>query len=193
MKECYELYLDEEKIKTFKTRKEAHSYIEKNYNNKLPEMNYEPLGVGDLEIWENDFLCIEIRRFSKGKVDVIGLLKGVRKSDIVKKRDIVEVNTTKYMPCTPKRTRIFTTGKLMEEANDGKIIEKDGKKYISKRGKDGKYRWNRYYTKNYQTGGRKSPKEAAKNFDNGIKMMGVDGSIWIVREQSNGVKKWFKN
>ena len=49
-------------------------------------------------------------------------------------------------------------------------------------------------TKKYSTaGGRKSPGFSATKFPRGTRKKGLDGNIWVIRINTNGVKRWSKN
>lgn len=203
MKESYEVYIDEIKICTFKNRDDAHSYIKGKHGVILPFLEYEPTGMGNLEVWQNAMTRIEIRRSAKGKMDVGKLLKEhLRDSgkEEPKQKQIKEVNTQIVMPTTPRRTRIKGTNK---KAVEGEIVVRNGQQWIGKKGKDGKVRYTKYYEKNYETVGgvkektntvakRQAPKAPAKEFSEGTRKKGLDGKFWIARKQKNGAMRWFK-
>ena len=213
MKESYEVYVDEAKICTFRDRDLAHDYVKTQHKVLLPFLEYEPIGMGNLEVWQNAMIRIEIRRSIKGKFDVTKLIKNHIKATsktedsndvvIVGKERKGEVNTVSAMPCTPRRTKIYVKGKKTESAVDGKIINRKGQQFIGKKGKDGKVRWAKYYEKNYETIGgvkekttgsskRQAPKDPAKNFKEGIRKKGLNGKFWMAKKQANGKMKWFK-
>lgn len=196
MNESYEVYINDIRVKKFTTREDAHKYINKEHQEFMPYLEYNPIGAGSLEIWENGFMHIMNARKTKGKFDIIGLLDShQQKNNPSRKVTFNEVNITKVMPCTPKRTRIYNDSKKLEKAKEGKIIEKDGKKYISKKDKNGNYKWVRHHEENYSktsTTKRKSPKLPAKNFDEGTVKKGMDGKFWKVIITANGQKRWSK-
>lgn len=204
MRESYEVYVDEIKICTFKNRNEAHQYIKERHSIVLPFLEYEPIGMGNLEVWQNAMIRIEIRRSAKGKLDIPKLLKEHLQissdKNTNKQNTNNEVNTTLVMPTTPRRTRIVGTNK---KAVEGEIVVRNNQQYIGKKGKDGKVRYTKYYEKNYETVGgvkektntvtkRQAPKASAKNFTEGTKKKGLDGNFWIAKKQKNGQMKWFK-
>lgn len=203
MKESYEVYVDEIKICTFKNRDAAHEYVRKKHSVILPFLEYEPTGMGNLEVWQNAMNRIDIRRSAKGKMDIVKLLKEhLRDSgkEEPKQHSTREVNTRIIMPTTPHRTRIRGSNK---KAIEGEIIVRDGQQWIGKKGKDGKVRYTKYYEKNYETVGgvkekintiakRQAPKEPAKQFEEGTRKKGLDGKFWIARKQKNGAMRWFK-
>jgi hypothetical protein len=203
MKESYEVYVDEIKICTFRNRDSAHAYIKERHSIILPFLEYEPTGMGNLEVWQNAMTRIEIRRSAKGKMDLNKLLKEHLKSsgkEDIKERQQKEVNTQIVMPTTPRRTRIRGSNK---KAVEGEIITRDGQQWMGKKGKDGKVRYTKYYEKNYETVGgvkektntvskRQAPKTPAKEFKEGTRKKGLDGKFWIVRRQKNGAMRWFK-
>ena len=188
----YEIYLNEDKVYECDTRKEAHGYIEKNHNDLMPFLEYEPLGDGCLECWTNGVIDIKIVRIKKGKINIEKLLADHTQKDEKEREIIVEKNTEKITPLTPRRTRM-KGDKKMEKAGEGKTKkDKDGKMWISKKNKKGEYKWTRYYDDNYENNKRKSPKLAAKNYDEGTVKKGMDGKMWQVKILSNGNKKWFR-
>ena len=42
-------------------------------------------------------------------------------------------------------------------------------------------------------GGRRSPGLSATKFPRGTRKKGLDGNIWVIRINTNGVKRWSKN
>lgn len=200
MKESYEIYVDEDKICTFKSRDSAHQYVQEKHGILMPFLEYEPTGMGNLEVWQNPMIRIEIRRSIKGKIDVPKILgehiKSTTKNNYTE-NERKEINTSSAMPCTPRRTRIYIKDKK-SNAEEGKVIDIDEEKYIGKKGKDGKIRWAKYYEKNYETIGgvknvkRQAPKEMAKNFTEGTQKKGENGKMWVVKTQKNGQMRWFK-
>jgi len=195
MKDYYEIYIDEKKIGKSLTRNDAYEYINEEYSKMMPFLEYNPTGVGDIDVWENGILKIEIRRICNNNrcMDVIKILEAHLKSKKVvkeKTREIEEVNVQKVMPCTPRRTRIKKDDGKLVKGQDGQIIEKDGVKYISKKGK-----WSPYYENNYNkisTTKRKCPKTMAKEHKEGTVKKGLDGKMWVVKLMANGNKKWVK-
>lgn len=200
MKEFYEIYVDEVKICSFKNRESAHQYLREKHAYILPYLEYEPIAMGNLEVWQNPTVRIEIRRSFKGKMDIHKLLNDHLKNIINNntneniKNEVKEINTSIAMPCTPRRTKIITKNDKKETAEEGKIIIVNDEEYIGKKGKDGKVRWAKYYKKNYETvaNKRQAPKEMAKNFKEGTQKKGENGQMWIVKKQKNGSLKWFK-
>jgi len=199
MKHFYEIYVNENRIGKSACRQDAYEYIQEEHGDIMPFLEYNPIGVGDIEIWENGLLKLEIRKMysSAIKVDVIKVLDSNIKNNKNLKGKIrfIEKNVTKVMPCTPTRTRIKKDNGKMEKANEGKIIEKNGKKYISKKDKNGNYKWNIYQEEKYSktsTTKRKSPKLPAKDYKEGTVKKGLDGNNWIVKKLANGNKKWMK-
>lgn len=205
MRENYEVYVDEIKICTFKNRDEAHQYIREQHAVILPFLEYEPTGMGNLEVWQNAMTRIEIRRSAKGKMDIAKLLKEHLKDnnnnkEIIKDYQQKEINTQLVLPTTPRRTRIKGTNK---KAVDGEIVTRNGEQFIGKKGKDGKVRYTKYYEKNYDTVGgvgektntvskRQAPENPAKNYKEGTCKKGLDGNSWIAKKQKNGSMRWFK-
>lgn len=193
MKDYYEIFVDDNKIGKSLTHNDAVGYVQEEYSNMMPFLEYNPTGVGDIDIWENGILKIEIRRVCKGNrcIDIIKILdSSIKKLKEPRERDSEEVNVQKVMPCTPRRTRIKKDNGDLEKAKDGQIIEKDGIKYISKKGK-----WSPYYENNYNktaTSKRKCPKTAAKEYKEGTVKKGLDGKMWLVKVLANGNKKWIK-
>lgn len=195
MKDYYEIYIDEKKIGKSLTRKDAYEYIKEEYSNMMPFLEYNPTGVGDIDVWENGILKIEIKRICRNNycTDIIKILEAhIKNNNKIKEKDrkIEEVNVQKVMPCTPRRTRLKKDNGNLEKAEDGKIIEKDGVKYISKKGK-----WSVYYENNYNkisNTKRKCPKTMAKEHKEGTVKKGLDGKMWIVKLMANGNKKWVK-
>ena len=191
MKESYEVYVDEAKICTFRDRDLAHDYVKTQHKVLLPFLEYEPIGMGNLEVWQNAMIRIEIRRSIKGKFDVTKLIK----------------NHIKATSKTEDSNDVVIVGKErkgeVNTAVDGKIINRKGQQFIGKKGKDGKVRWAKYYEKNYETIGgvkekttgsskRQAPKDPAKNFKEGIRKKGLNGKFWMAKKQANGKMKWFK-
>lgn len=193
MKDYYEIFVDDNKIGKSLTHDDAVGYVQEEYSNMMPFLEYNPTGVGDIDIWENGILKIEIRRVCKDNrcLDIIKVLdSSIKKLKEPRERDSEEVNVQKVMPCTPRRTRIKKDNGDLEKAKDGQIIEKDGIKYISKKGK-----WSPYYENNYNktaVSKRKCPKTAAKEYKEGTVKKGLDGKMWIVKILANGNKKWIK-
>ena len=193
MKDYYEIFVDDNKIGKSLSRNDAVGYVQEEYSNMMPFLEYNPTGVGDIDIWENGILKIEIRRVCKDNrcLDIIKVLdSSIKKLKEPRERESEEVNVQKVMPCTPRRTRIKKDNGDLEKAKDGQIIEKDGIKYISKKGK-----WSPYYENNYSktaTSKRKCPKTAAKEYKEGTVKKGLDGKMWIVKVLANGNKKWVK-
>lgn len=196
MKQSFEIYINEIRIGRSASRQDAFEYIEEQHGNILPFLEYNPIGVGDIEIWENGLIKIEIRRHLSlsTKIDIIKILDKKIKTPLNIEK-IREINVTKVMPCTPKRTRIKNNQDKLEIAEEGKIIENNGKKYISKKDKNGNYKWDIYYEGKYvktNTTKRKCPKIPAKDFKEGTVEKGLDGNNWIVKKIANGTKKWMK-
>jgi hypothetical protein len=186
----YEIYLNENKVFECKERNEAHNYIRQNHNDLLPFLEYEPLGDGSLEAWTNGYMDIKIVRIKKGKINIEKLLQRHIKRE--EKERPKEINVEKITPLTPRRTRIYDKNKKTEKAGEGKKKkDKDGNTWISKKTKNGEYKWTRYYEETHENK-RKCPKLPAKNFDEGTEKRGLDGKIWQVKVLSNGNKKWFR-
>jgi hypothetical protein len=203
MKVFYEIHVNFKKIGKSVSREDAYGYIKQEYSGLLPFLEYDAYGVGDIEIWKNGIIQLEIHRKinNKYKVDVIELLENNKENkkstkkeikEKEEKEEIKEINVARVMPCTPRRTRIKNNKDVLEKAEENKIIEKDGKKYIAKNGKWSIYRENNYSKKNSSTSKRKAPKSPAKNYKEGIVKKGEDGNNWIVKKQKNGNNKWFK-
>ena len=196
MKQYFDIYINNNRIGKSATRADAFGYIEEEHGELLPFLEYNPVGVGDVEIWENGLTKIEIRRIlsPSAKIDVLKILeKKIKQPQTVEKER--EVNVTKVMPCTPRRTRIKNDKNKLEIAEEGKIIEKNGKKYISKKDKKGNYKWNIYQEAKYEktnTTKRKAPKSPAKDYKEGTVKKGLDGNNWIVKKLNSGAKKWIK-
>jgi len=197
MKEKFILYINDKPEKQFITRDEAHKFIHTKYKELIPFLEYEPLGDGSLECWQNNFMIIHIERETSGKMNVEKLLEdnsGGEKEERTKPK-IVEVNVSKVLPCTPTRTRLIAKNKKMEKAEEGKTIVKNGITYVSKKNKDGVYKWNKQEENKYNsmsTTKRKAPKDPAKNFKEGTRRKGLDGNMWVVKTTANGNKKWAK-
>ena len=107
MKQTFEIYIDEKRIGRSASRSDAYGYIEEEHGEILPFLEYNPVGVGDVEIWENGITKIEIRRLLSptAKIDIVKILdKKIKQPENEEK--IREVNVSKVMPCTPRRTRI---------------------------------------------------------------------------------------
>jgi len=189
----YEIYLNEEKVYECDDREKAHGYIRKNHNDLIPFLEYEPLGAGSIECWTNGMMDIKIVRLKKGKIDINKLLEKHNHIEEREREIPKEVNVEKATPLTPMRTRIKSNNR-MDKAGEGKRKkDKEGNLWISKKNKKGEYKWTRYYEENYEnTNRRKSPKQPAKNFDEGTVKKGLDGKFWMVRILSNGAKKWFR-
>ena len=113
MKEKFILYINDKPEKQFITRDEAHKFIHTKYKELIPFLEYEPLGDGSLECWQNNFMIIHIERETSGKMNVEKLLEdnsGGEKEERIKPK-IVEVNVSKVLPCTPTRTRLIAKNK----------------------------------------------------------------------------------
>ena len=196
MKQLYEIYVNDNRIGKSVSRQDAFGYIKEEHGEILPFLEYNPMGVGDVEIWENGLIKIEIRRLLSPtfKIDVLKIIEKKIKKPI-KEEKTREINVTKVMPCTPRRTRIKDKNDKLEIAEEGKIIEKNGKKYISKKDKNGDYKWNIYHEEKYSKKNnikRKAPKEPAKDFKIGSVKKGLDGNNWQVKKLTNGTTKWIK-
>lgn len=200
MKEFYEIHINNQRIGKSATRDDAYGYIVEEHGEVMPFLEYNPIGVGDLEIWENGMTRIEIRKIKShsNKIDIVKILERnikANKDNQTYEKEIKEVNVTKVMPCTPKRTRLKVDDNKMEKAKEGKIIEKNGKKYIGKKDKNGILKWNIYYEDKYSKTSntkRKAPKAPAKDFEEGTTKKGLDGKFWMVKKLANGNKKWMK-
>ena len=202
MPEFYEIHINGNRIGKSASHTDAYEYIQEEHGEIMPFLEYNPIGVGDVDIWENGFIKIEIRKLKSPskKVDIIKILdrtieENKNPKDREKEREKREINVTKVLPCTPKRTRIKDDSGKLEKAKEGRIIERNGKKYISKRDKSGNYKWTVYYEDKYSktsTTKRKAPKTPAKNFKEGTVKKGLDGNNWIVKKMNNGNKKWMK-
>ena len=70
MKEKFILYINDKPEKQFITRDEAHKFIHTKYKELIPFLEYEPLGDGSLECWQNNFMIIHIERETSGKMNV---------------------------------------------------------------------------------------------------------------------------
>lgn len=187
----YEIYLNEDKVFQCQKREEAHDYINRNHNDLMPFLEYEPLGDGGLEAWTNGMIDIKIIRVKKGKLDINKLLSEYTEKE-GKEREIEEVHVEKMTPLTPRRTQIKGDKKLTK-AGEGKTKkDKDGNLWISKKNKKGEYKWTRYYEESYENSKRKCPKNPAKKYEEGTVKKGMDGKLWQVKLLSNGIKKWFR-
>ena len=198
MKQYFDIYINGNRIGKSASRSDAVGYIQEEHGSILPFLEYNPIGVGDVDIWENGLTKIEIRRIlsPSTKIDILKILdKKISEPSNEEREKEREINVTKVMPCTPRRTRIKNEKDKLEIAEEGKIIEKQGKKYISKKDKKGNYKWEIYQEAKYEktnTTKRKSPKNPAKDFKEGTVKKGLDGNNWIVKQLNNGNKKWIK-
>lgn len=189
----YEVYVNNKRLGKSISREDAYGYIKENYNKTLPYLEYRTLGIGDVDIWENPITKIEIRKQKNTKVNILEIINNhinKNNNNTYEEKVKKEVNVSKVMPCTPKRTRIKNKEDKLEEGAEGKIIEKDGKKYISKKDKKGNFKWEIYREVKYHQ--RKSPVEPAKNFKEGIVKKGLDDNNWKVIKTTKGIKKWIK-
>jgi hypothetical protein len=192
----YEVFINNSRIGKSISRQDAYEYIKEENEKILPYLEYKPVGVGEVDIWQNPIIKIEIRRQKNTNVDILEVIKQHNISNNnSKQRAIVrfskEINVTKVMPCTPRRTRIKNKEDNLEEAVEGKIIEKNGKKYISMKDKNGEVKWEIYREAKYSK--RKSPIEPAKNYKEGTIKKGLDGNNWKVNKSTKGIKRWVKN
>ena len=190
--EYYEIFIDDKRIGRSINRNEAWGYIFQEYEEILPFLTYEPTGVGNNEVWCNAIFKIEIKRRITPEYDlkIIELLKNISEDNVKERKAPLEINVSKVMPCTPRRTRIKKKDGQMEKAVEGKIVEKDGKKYIGKKNKKGEEKWDFYHKNTYSN--RKSPEKMAKTYKEGTSKKGLDGNMWIVKVDKNGNKKWRK-
>lgn len=189
MSEKYQVIINGELENDFPCRDDAHTHIKGKYRDIIYYLNYEPLGDGVLEKWNSNFLTIEIKKISAGRINLENLIKENLKTD---KRPVVkEINVAKNLPCTPTRTRLITKNKKLEKAEEGKMkTDENGVQWISKRNKNGDFKWTKYYENNYTQTKRKGPKSPAKDFKEGTVKKGLDGKMWKVARLTNGQKRW---
>ena len=199
MKNFYEIHVNGNRIGKSACRDDAYEYIKEEHADIMPFLEYNPIGVGDIEIWENGLVKIEIKKLysPSNKINVVKVLESNIKNEKNEKNKVrfIEKNVSKVMPCTPTRTRLKKENGEMEKAKEGKIMVKNGKKYISKKDKNGNYKWNIYHEEKYSKNNlnkRKSPKFPAKDYKEGTVKKGLDGNNWKVKILASGNKKWVK-
>lgn len=195
----YYVEMNEETVFETKDKEEAYEFIKDEYKDTLDYLQYETYNLGQLEVWENQILCIRLVERRQGVFDTYKLLDNHNEEKKVEKNRQVKISSNIM---TPKRTRINKKDKknkknTMEKAEKGKTFKDENNEiWVAKKGRDGVYKWEKHHQKTYDSkknSKRKCPEDPAKMFNVGTKMKGMDNNFWVVKEDKNGNRKWIKN